>query len=262
VSVAESSHSKIDVSTRAWLPSFNGSFSAIQQNQSLSTNHVTPNQPRVTPNQLPTKPRVRLLPTKTRVRLVILPTKPRVRLVVLSPSNWNIKHYKSVDILSNFQNVKSPCANVIPPLLKTFWRRFWFEPHIISRDGFADLESEKVRSTRIVNLAVQPVGCVLHDVFCSCVWNFYSRGKRTATWSPRCALSSLCRHTYVQCGWLLRAQIRKDRCETYKNVGHVFCQIFQPWRFRLVCLWKLIILFPPAKHNFHNSVSSNFLRRR
>jgi len=24
------------------------------------------------------------------------------------PPNWNMKHYKLVDILSNFQNVKSP----------------------------------------------------------------------------------------------------------------------------------------------------------
>ena len=75
------------------------------------------------------------------------------------------------------------------------------------------------------------------------------------------ALPSLCRHTYVQCDWFLWAQIREYKCETYKNVRHVFFQIFQPWRFRLVRLWKLVILFPPAKHNFHNSVSLNFLRR-
>jgi len=31
-------------------------------------------------------------------------------------SNWNIKHYKSVEIWSIFQNVKSTCANVIPPI--------------------------------------------------------------------------------------------------------------------------------------------------
>jgi len=36
-----------------------------------------------------------------------------------------MKHYKSVKILSIFQNVKFPCANLIP-LFKTFWRRFWF----------------------------------------------------------------------------------------------------------------------------------------
>ena len=159
--------------------------------------------------------------------------------------------------------MSSPLAQLWYPLLKTFWRRFWFESHIISRDGFTafdSLQSEKVTNTRIVNLAVQPVGCVLHDVFCSCVWDFYSRGKRAATWSPRVP-NFLCRHTFVQCGWFLWAQIRKDRCETYKNEGHVFFQIFQPWRFRFFRVWKLIILFPPTKHNFHDSVSLKFLRR-
>ena len=42
-----------------------------------------------------------------------------------------------------------------------------------------------------------------------------------------------------------------------KNVDHVFCQIFQLWRFRLVCLWQLIILFPPAKEDYNNSVQFN-----
>jgi len=32
-----------------------------------------------------------------------------------------------------------------------------------------------------------------------------------------------------------------------KNVDDVFCQIFELWRFRLVGLWQLIILFPRAK---------------
>jgi len=36
-----------------------------------------------------------------------------------------MKRYKLVKILPNFQNVKSPCAN-LNPLFKTFWRRFWF----------------------------------------------------------------------------------------------------------------------------------------
>jgi len=36
-----------------------------------------------------------------------------------------MKHYKSVKILSNFQNVKSLCEN-LNPLSKTFWRRFCF----------------------------------------------------------------------------------------------------------------------------------------
>jgi len=36
-----------------------------------------------------------------------------------------MKHYKSVKILSNFENVNSPYAN-LNPLFKTFWRRFRF----------------------------------------------------------------------------------------------------------------------------------------
>ena len=42
-----------------------------------------------------------------------------------------------------------------------------------------------------------------------------------------------------------------------ENVDHVFCQIFQLWGFRLVCLWQLIILFPPDKYDFNNSMSLN-----
>jgi len=36
-----------------------------------------------------------------------------------------MKNYKSVKMLPNFQNVKSPCTN-LNRLFKTFWRRFWF----------------------------------------------------------------------------------------------------------------------------------------
>jgi len=47
--------------------------------------------------------------------------------------NLNMKHYKSVKILSNFQNVKSPCVN-FNPLFKTFWRRFsFFASHLFTR---------------------------------------------------------------------------------------------------------------------------------
>jgi len=45
------------------------------------------------------------------------------------------------------------------------------------------VKSTTVTNTRIVNPAVQPVGCVSHDLFCSCVWDFYSRGERILTWS-------------------------------------------------------------------------------
>ena len=46
------------------------------------------------------------------------------------------------------------------PLLKTFWRRFWFNLHIISRDGFIAFDSqqyERVTNTRIVILAVATI---------------------------------------------------------------------------------------------------------
>ena len=42
-----------------------------------------------------------------------------------------------------------------------------------------------------------------------------------------------------------------------KNVDHVFCQILQLSRFRLVCLWQLTILFSPTKLDFNNSVQFN-----
>jgi len=67
------------------------------------------------------------------------------------------------------------------PLLKTFWQRFWFKHHILSRDGcvaFDSLLSEKVTNTRIANLQqLQPFRCVFLDVFCLWVRDFYSRGK-------------------------------------------------------------------------------------
>ena len=42
-----------------------------------------------------------------------------------------------------------------------------------------------------------------------------------------------------------------------KNVGHLFCQIFNDDVFGRFCLQNLIILFPPAKYDFNNSVSLN-----
>jgi len=41
-----------------------------------------------------------------------------------------------VEILSNFQNVKSSCANAKPPIVKTFWWQFCFKSHMLSPDCF------------------------------------------------------------------------------------------------------------------------------
>ena len=58
---------------------------------------------------------------------------PRWALVSSALPNLNMKHYKSVKILSNFQDVKSPCEN-LSPLFKTFCWRFWFlTPHLFTR---------------------------------------------------------------------------------------------------------------------------------
>jgi len=51
-----------------------------------------------------------------------------------------MKHYESMEILSNFQNVKTP-AQMQSPLLKPFWLRFWLNPHILSRDDFVAFDS-------------------------------------------------------------------------------------------------------------------------
>jgi len=70
-----------------------------------------------------------------------------------------MKQCKSVKILSKFQNVKSPYAN-LNPLFKTFQRRFWFLNLIFSRDSLVALDSyqsENVRNMRIVNLTVTTV---------------------------------------------------------------------------------------------------------
>ena len=66
---------------------------------------------------------------------------------------------------------------------------------------------------------VQPFGCVLRDVFCSCVWDFYSRGKRVATWPSRCFLKSLYRHTCYRCSVFVffNTDRRKNRRYSYKK---------------------------------------------
>jgi len=50
------------------------------------------------------------------------------------PSKLKYETLKPVEILSNFQNVKSPCANVKPRIVNTSCRRFWFKSHMLSRD--------------------------------------------------------------------------------------------------------------------------------
>jgi len=128
------------------------------------------------------------------------------------------ENYKSVEILSNFQNVKSLCANVIP-IMKNFLATIliWISHHFAWR--FRCVRFVLVwKSNKHTNREPSSSSSWVRFTwrFCSCVWDFYSRGKRVKTWSPRWALTSLCHHTYVQCGLFLWAQIRKDRCKLTK----------------------------------------------
>jgi len=86
--------------------------------------------------------------------------------------------------------------------MKIFWTQFKFKHQILLRHSFVAFDSqqsEKATNARIVNVTVATIWVVLLDVFCSCVQDFYGRGKQVATWSSKCALTSLCRHLYVQC---------------------------------------------------------------
>ena len=50
---------------------------------------------------------------------------------------------------------------------------------------------------------------------------------------------------------------KKNRFEAYKKRRPCLFSNIWPWHFRLLCLQKLIILFPPARYDFNNSVPLN-----
>jgi len=63
-----------------------------------------------------------------------------------------MKNYKSIKILSNFQNVKVPLRKFKPPLQDFLATALVFKLYIVSRDSlvaFDSYQSEKVRNTRI-----------------------------------------------------------------------------------------------------------------
>ena len=153
-----------------------------------------------------------------------------------------------------FSECQGPLRKFKSPLQDFLATVLVFELHIFSRDNLVAFDSyqyEKARNTRFMNLAVVTIWVRFTWRICSCVWDFYGRGKRVATCSSRCAFKSLSRHTYYIGSVCLLFFLNTDKKNTdvilIKNVDHKFCQIFQLWRFRLLCLWQLIILFPPAK---------------
>jgi len=85
---------------------------------------------------------------------------PRWSLVSSALSNLNMKHYKSVKILSNYQ-YQAPLRKFKSPIQDFLATVLVFKPHIFSRDSlvaFDSYQSEKVRNTRIVNLTVVHLG--------------------------------------------------------------------------------------------------------
>ena len=157
-----------------------------------------------------------------------------------------MKHYKSVRILSNFQN-QVPLRKFKSSIQDFLTTVLVFKPHIFSRDSLVAFDSylsEQVRNTRIVDLTIKTIWVPFTWRVLLVLWDFYNLGKRVATWSSRCALKSLCRHTcYVGavclffCCCFLNTDKKKTDVIFIKNVGHIFWQIFQLWRFRLVSRW-------------------------
>ena len=143
--------------------------------------------------------------------------------------------------------LKSPIRDFLATVLV-------FKPHIFSRDNlvaFDPYQSEKVRNTRIVNLTVTTIWVrFTWRVLLVCV-------RFLPPWWVSCnVVVTFCFEVFTPPHIVYRCSVfvffcntdKKNKCDSYKkNVGHVLCHIFQLWRFRLVCLWQLIILFPPAK---------------
>jgi len=74
--------------------------------------------------------------------------------------NLNMKHYKSVKILSNFREYQVPLRKFKPPIQDFLLAVLVFKPHIFLRDSsvaFDSYQSEKVRNTQCVNVTVTTI---------------------------------------------------------------------------------------------------------
>jgi len=81
-------------------------------------------------------------------------------------------------------------------------------------------------------------------------------------WSSRCAVNSLCHHTYYMGAVCLFFSLNTDKKNgrgSYKN-RYMFCQIFQLWRFGWVCLLGLPDAFCNNTSHFVNSARSKVCR--
>jgi len=111
--------------------------------------------------------------------------------------NLYMKHYKSVKILSNFQNVKSPCTN-LNPLFKTYWRRFCFlnltsfHATVQLRSMLTSLKNKKLANREPNSYNHLGVYVASFARVCEIFTAVVSELQR----GPHVVLKSLCRHTY------------------------------------------------------------------
>ena len=102
----------------------------------------------------------------------------------------------------------------------------------------------------MVILAVATIWVVLLYVFCSCVREFYSRGPHGR---HTCAVCLVFRKFYILDGTVEHRQEKK-----MWNLKWAMCFVTNSTvTFLVGPMWKVTILFPPAKQDFHNSVPFN-----
>ena len=114
----------------------------------------------------------------------------------LTPSKFKYETLQLSRDLIKFSECQVPLRKFVRLIQDFLDTVLVFKLHIYSRDSLAafdSYQSEKLRNTRIVNLTVTTIWVRLTWRFLLCAWDFYSRGKRVATWSWRRALKSLCR---------------------------------------------------------------------
>jgi len=102
-----------------------------------------------------------------------------------------------------FSECQAPCENVIPPI-EGFLAKvlIWASHHFARRFRcvrFYAIWKSKKRTNCEPSSSTSWVRFTWR-VLLVCV-RFSQPWWAIATWSPSCALTSLCRHTYVQCGW-------------------------------------------------------------
>jgi len=140
------------------------------------------------------------------------------------PPNSNMKHYKAVEILSKFQNVKSTCANVKPPI-----ESFLATVLVQNPTSFRfSLRSGVWKSNKHANRgssSCNNLGRFTWRVLLVCA---------TFLWPWQASINvvlKLCFNVFIP--WLICVVCliflitdKKKQMWNIKNVGHVFCQTF------------------------------------